>query len=87
MKRYHVEELPLEMRKSFFDVEYIVFDNEVLVEAARIISSLSNKGFVVLQDGHRQECSSFREALNLIDNESLDFDLPDSLFELIQQHT
>jgi hypothetical protein len=86
MKRYFVEEIPQEMRQSFFDTEYIVYNNDAFIEVARIVEPLSRSGFVLVQNGSRREFPNLTEALTVINEQLGDFDLPDSLFALIRHN-
>jgi hypothetical protein len=86
MKRYFVEEKPQEMRHSLFDTEYLVYDNDEFKEVARIVEPLSSEGFVLVQDNVKRAFSSLSETLTAIDERLGEFDLPDSLFALIQHH-
>ncbi|MDP4200219.1 MAG: hypothetical protein Q8922_09045 [Bacteroidota bacterium] len=74
------------MRRSFCDAEYTVFDNDQLKEAARLIMPLGKNDIILITGGNSQRCSTFGDALKAIDPELWDFDLPDTLFELIQQN-
>ena len=86
MKRYFVEETQQEMRQSFFDTEYFVYDNDDFIEVARIVKPLSAEGFVLVQNNVNREFSNLSETLTAIDEQLGEFDLPDSLFALIQHH-
>ncbi len=86
MKRYFVEEKPRETRQSLFDTEYLVYDNDEFKEVARIVEPLSLEGFVLVQDNVKREFSNLSETLTAIDERLGEFDLPDSLFALIQHH-